>query len=48
MNLKHFSFDASTSIVTVDYETSREYYAEVLKMIETLGYKVKMININEF
>ncbi|MDY0278208.1 MAG: heavy metal-associated domain-containing protein [Acholeplasma sp.] len=47
LDLKHFSFDASTSIIKFEYDEDRQYYVKVLTAIEQMGYKVKMINIVE-
>jgi len=48
LDLKHFSFDASTSIITLEYEESRKYYEKVVTAIEQMGYKVEMVNIVEY
>jgi copper chaperone CopZ len=48
LDLKHFSIDASTSIIRLEYEEERTYYEKVMTAIEQMGYKVKMINIVEY
>lgn len=48
LNLKHFSFDASTSIVKLEYDAERTYYEKAMIAIEQMGYRVKMVNIVEY
>lgn len=48
LDLKHFSIDASTSIIKIEYDQERRYYEKVFVAIEQMGYKVKMVNIVEY
>ena len=48
LDLMHFSIDASTSIIKLEYDEERTYYEKAMIAIEQMGYKVRMVNIVEY